>query len=132
MKEKRGVIALSTMIVLAFVVMIIALFIGGIAILRITTSQISSESAESFYLSESGNQDALLKIARDKTTTAGLGGVGIDDNLEVGIENTGIENQEKTVSSDSSLKNQYNNLRLIIGLDDDGKITSYNWAQITE
>jgi hypothetical protein len=129
---EKGVIALATMMVLAGVVTIISLFIGGMALLRITTSQTALESMESFYLSESGNQDALLKIARDKTTTKNLGGVGIGDYLEVGIENTGSENQEKTVNSNSSLKNQYNKLRLIIGLDDDGKITSYNWGKITE
>jgi|AntAceMinimDraft_10_1070366.scaffolds.fasta_scaffold27976_2 hypothetical protein len=130
--REKGAIALATMMVLSLVITIISLSIGGMAILRTTTSQTGSESTESFYLSESGNQDALLKIARDKTTTKGLGEVGINSYLEVGIENTGGGNQEKTISSNSSLKNQYNSLRLIIGLDDNGKITSYNWGKTTE
>ena len=129
MKYQKGIIALPTMVALAFIVMVIALLMTGAAYIQSRISKINSQSIQSFYLSESGGENALLRVARNKTITQSSQSNGIDNSLKTDITNSGTLNSRKTIDVQSSWGNQYTGLQLIIDLDENGKITSYHWEK---
>jgi len=65
-----GVAALSTVLGLALIISVAAIAVGLISFFEIQIALSQIKSQEAYLAAQSGAQDALMKIARDKSFTA--------------------------------------------------------------
>jgi len=130
--EEKGIIALPTIIIFTLIVMVVALSLLGGGFISNIISNISFNSQKSFYLSDSGIQDGLIKVSRNKKfidedgyspsiTESG-------ETLNVTVSGT----TEKTVESSADIKDENKKIKVIISVDEDGKVTFTSWDEESE
>jgi len=130
-KNSRGVIEIPAIMIFALVIMTISLGLLGGRFIENIMSFTSVQSQKNFYLSESGTQDALLKITRNKNATSGGYTPPIitgNETLNVSISGTGT----KTITSSASDGTRYRDIQEIISVDGDGKVTFSNWQETAQ
>ena len=111
--------------------MIIGLTLLGGGFLENLMSITSFQSQKSFYLSESGAQDALLKIARNKDITTGGSSPPItegSDTLNFTIFGTTI----KTINSSANVGNKLRDIQETVSVSEDGLVIFDNWQETAE
>ena len=129
----KGFAELPTVIILSLI--ILAIGIG--LMVRVSTEtemrKTSLSSQESFYLSDSGVDDALLKITRNKLAEPKGVSAFSTSSLRVGIsmEGTSTTVSTSTIFSLSKLKGEYKDIKTIIEVSEYGKIntTTASWRQ---
>ena len=128
-----GFAELPTVIVLSLIILAI-----GIGLMTRTSTETEMRktslfSQESFYLSDSGVDDALLKIARNKLAEPKGVSAFSTTSLRVGIsmEGTSTTVSTSTIFSLSKLKGEYKDTKTIIEVSEYGKIntTTASWRQ---
>ena len=130
-RGERGAVALLAVVGLsvAILVIVLGLMDSGFTENIITTS--SFESQKSFYLSEPGTEDALIKIARNKDFASSSPSewnpaiTGSGENLDVSVSGSST----KTIYSTSTIKDRYSNIKMEVSVDADGKITTSTWQE---
>ena len=131
--KESGFAELPTVIILSLI--ILAIGIG--LMVRVSTEtemrKTSLSSQESFYLSDSGVDDALLKITRNKLAEPKGVSAFSTSSLRVGIsmEGTSTTVSTSTIFSLSKLKGEYKDIKTIIEVSEYGKIntTTASWRQ---
>jgi len=130
-KDSRGFIELPVIMIFALIILTIGLGLLGGRFIENIMSFTSVQSQKNFYLSESGIQDALLKITRNKDATSGGYTPPIvtgDETLDVSISGT----DTKTITSSASDGKRYRDIETTISVDEDGKVTFSNWQETAE
>src|SRR3990167_6772654 len=69
-QDRRGVALLPVILVLFGLVMVVGVAIAGISVSENTISSTKDASDEALAIAESGIQDALMKLVRDKDFTS--------------------------------------------------------------
>lgn len=130
--SEKGIIDLPTIMIFALVIIVVGLSLLGGGFIENLISNISANSQESFYLSDSGIQDGLIKITRNKDFTDESGySPSITDSGEA-LNITVAGTTEKTIESSADIKNQNKKIKVIVDIDDDGKVTFSSWDEETD
>ena len=130
-KNSRGVIEIPAIMIFALIITTIGLGLLGGRFIENIMSFTSVQSQKSFYLSESGIQDGLLKITRNKDAISGGYTPPIitgNETLDVSISGT----DTKTITSSASDGKRYRDIQETISVDEDGKVTFSNWQETAE
>jgi len=133
-KNSRGVIEIPAIMIFALIITTIGLGLLGGRFIENIMSFTSVQSQKNFYLSESGIQDGLLKITRNKDATSGGYTPPIvtgDETLDVSISAIS-EDSTKTITSSASDGKRYRDIQETILVDEDGKVTFSNWQETAE
>lgn len=128
---QKGIIDLSTIIIISLIILAIGLSLLSGGFLQNLIGVTSVKSQEAFYLSDSGTQDALIKVARNKNFT----NTGYSPNITDSGETLNIVvsgSDTKTIQSSSDIQNRNRNIQMNISLNSDGQITSYSWQETTQ
>ena len=124
-----GMAALPAILILTLVISVVGLALTG-GILREKTMSVSSvESHQSFYLAESGTQDALLRIARNKNFTQGSSDDNITSVNELNVSVSETDSNTRTINSSSTVKGKQGHIKIIVNMNNYGQITSYQWQE---
>jgi len=130
-KDSRGFIELPVIMIFALIILTIGLGLLGGRFIENIMSFTSVQSQKNFYLSESGIQDGLLKVARDKDATSDSYTPPIitgNETLNVSISG----DSTKTITSSASDGKRYRDIQETISVDEDGKVTFSNWQETAE
>src|SRR3989344_8944732 len=126
--SQRGVALLPVILVLFGLVMVVGVAIAGISVSENTISSTKDASDEALAIAESGIQDALMKLARDKDFTS-VGGY----NLSVSGGTATIivpSGSSKDITSTGALNNKTRKIQLTVNADANGKITQSGWTEV--
>jgi len=132
--SEKGIIDLPTIMIFALVIIVVGLSLLGGGFIENLISNISTNSQESFYLSDSGIQDGLIKITRNKNLgdeTEYENNPNITESGEA-LSITVSGTTDKTVESSADIKNQNKKIKVIVNIDDDGKVTFSSWDEQAE
>ena len=127
-QDERGVALLPMILVLFGLVMVVGVAIAGISVSENTISSTKDASDEALAIAESGIQDALMKLARDKDFTS-VGGY----NLSVSGGTATIivpSGSSKDITSTGALNNKTRKIQLTVNADANGKITQTGWTEV--
>ena len=129
-KKSSGVIAFSTMMGIALVVSTLAVALALIAFLEGLIGYGQSKANQAYFVAESGVNDALMILARDKAfTSAGY-------TLLVGPGTTTITvstaSQESTITSIGTVENRKKKLEVKASVDSyTGAIRIISWKEVS-
>jgi len=127
-QDRRGVALLPVILVLFGLVMVVGVAIAGISVSENTISSTKDASDEALAIAESGIQDALMKLARDKDFTS-VGGY----NLSVSGGTATIivpSGSSKDITSSGTLNSKTRKIQLTVNADANGKITQTGWTEV--
>ena len=130
-KNSRGVIEIPAIMIFALIITTIGLGLLGGRFIENIMSFTSVQSQKNFYLSESGIQDGLLKITRNKDATNG----GYTPSIITGNETLNVSisgDSTKIITSSASDGKRYRDIETTVSVDENGKITFSNWQETAE
>jgi len=128
-----GLATIPIIIILSLIILAIGASMMTSGFIESLMSKTLIETQESFYLSDSGIDDALLKIARDKD-------LGKDTPINWGLPTSGTNSSDIIVSGDATnrvidstgiISEKQRNLEAGVTLNDYGKITATTWEELT-
>lgn len=128
---EKGIVDLSLIIIFAAIILAIGITLLGGGFIENIMSLTSVKSQKIFYLSESGIQDGLIKVTRNKNVTSDGFSPPIteeDETLNVSISGT----DTKTITSSANDGKRYRDIQTTILVDEDGKVTFSNWQETAE
>ncbi|HLC99578.1 MAG TPA: hypothetical protein VJC11_01295 [Patescibacteria group bacterium] len=128
--DQRGVALLPVILVLFGLVAVVGIAIAAVSVSEGLISVTKDASDEAFVIAESGVQDALMKLARDKDFTSGGGYTLSVSGGTATITVTGSVPGTKTITSTGTLNSKSRRIQAAVTVDANGKITfGLNWWQ---
>src|SRR3990170_8345911 len=125
--NQRGVALLPVILVLFGLVMVVGVAIAGISVSENTISSTKDASDEALAIAESGIQDALMKLARDKDFTSAGYNLSVSGGTATIIVPSG---SPKDITSSGTLNNKTRKIQLTVNADANGKITQSGWTEV--
>ena len=125
--NQRGVALLPMILVLFGLVMVVGVAIAGISVSENTISSTKDASDEALAIAESGIQDALMKLARDKDFTSAGYNLSVSGGTATIIVPSG---SSKDITSTGALNNKTRKIQLTVNADANGKITQSGWTEV--
>ena len=134
--SQKGIAALPSILIITLILLAVGLILTTTSVIESTISFAQRKSLESFYLTEAGLKDALMKITRNKnytgaddlTCSAGVCTLTFDDNKKAEITVTGTD--PKTVIVIGSVGNIKRKISNVVNVDTYGKVTHQSWEEI--
>ena len=126
-QDERGVALLPVILVLFGLVMVVGVAIAGISVSENTISSTKDASDEALAIAESGIQDALMKLARDKDFTSAGYNLSVSGGTATIIVPSG---SSKDITSSADLNGKKRKIQLTVNADANGKITQTGWTEV--
>ena len=126
-QDRRGVALLPVILVLFGLVMVVGVAIAGISVSENTISSTKDASDEALAIAESGIQDALMKLARDKDFTSAGYNLSVSGGTATIIVPSG---SSKDITSSGTLNSKTRKIQLTVNADANGKITQTGWTEV--
>jgi len=126
-QDRRGVALLPVILVLFGLVMVVGVAIAGISVSENTISSTKDASDEALAIAESGIQDALMRLARDKDFTSAGYNLSVSGGTATIIVPSG---SSKDITSTGALNNKSRKIQLTVNADANGKITQTGWTEV--
>src|SRR3989338_10719902 len=126
--NQRGVALLPVILVLFGLVMVVGVAIAGISVSENTISSTKDASDEALAIAESGIQDALMKLVRDKDFTSAGYNLSVSGGTATIIVPSGAF--PKYITSSGTLNSKTRKIQLTVNADANGKITQTGWTEV--
>lgn len=127
--NQRGVALLPMILVLFGLVAVVGIAIAGISVSESTISSTKDASDEALVIAESGIQDALMKLSRDKAfTSAGGYNLSVSGGTATIVVPSGVF--PKNITSSGTLNSKTRKIQLTVNADANGKITQSAWTEV--
>ena len=126
-QDERGVALLPMILVLFGLVMVVGVAIAGISVSENTISSTKDASDEALAIAESGIQDALMRLARDKDFTSAGYNLSVSGGTATIIVPSG---SSKDITSSGTLNSKTRKIQLTVNADANGKITQTGWTEV--
>lgn len=125
--SQSGVALLPIILVLFGLVAVVGVALASISISEFTISSTKDSSDEALIIAQSGLEDVLMKIARNKDFTSTGYSLSVSGgNATIVVSGT----SRKTISSAGALNNKSRKIQAIVDVDSNGKIThAPDWWQ---
>jgi len=125
--SQRGVALLPMILVLFGLVAVVGVAIAGISVSENTISSTKDASDKALAIAESGIQDALMKLARDKDFTSAGYNLSVSGGTATIIVPSG---SSKDITSSGTLNSKTRKIQLTVNADANGKITQTGWTEV--
>lgn len=129
-KKSKGLATIPTIIILSLVILAIGASMMTSGFIESLMSKTAIEVQESFYLSDSGIDDALLKIARDKNLGVIPGNWSLPTLGSSTITVSG-DATTRVINSLGIISEKQKNLKTNVTLNEYGQITATSWEEVT-
>ena len=127
----KGLATLPLIIILSLIILAIGTSMMASGFIESLMSKAAIEVQESFYLSDSGIDDALLKIARDKKLGEDAPIIWHLLTSESTITVSGTTST-RVIDSKGIISGKHKNLKTDVNLNEYGQITVTDWEELTE
>lgn len=127
--NQRGVALLPMILVLFGLVAVVGIAIAGISVSESTISSTKDASDEALVIAESGIQDALMKLLRNKDfSTSPNYTLSVSGGTATIVVPTGVF--PKNITSSGTLNSKTRKIQLTVNADANGKITQSGWTEV--
>lgn len=127
--SQSGVALLPVILVLFGLVAVVGIAIAAVSVSEGLISVTKDASDEAFVIAESGVQDALMKLARDKDfTSAGGYTLSVSGGTATIVVPSGAF--PKTVSSTGTLNSRTRKINVVVNDAGNGKIVQTSWSEV--
>lgn len=133
---KRGAIALSSVLILAIILLIMGLAMAFSEFIENNIVYNQNRSMEAFYAAESGAKDAMQKISRNKDHTITNYCLSLGKNsAEVNVAKAGLQTEviSKGISGSGNciaVGSNYKRVRAVLDVNAEGKVAIASWEEL--
>ncbi|TSC78587.1 MAG: hypothetical protein G01um101433_148 [Parcubacteria group bacterium Gr01-1014_33] len=133
-KEKNGLAALPTVVVIAIIVLVAGLGVLGTGMVENALTFGEKESREALYAAETGAHDATLRLLRNKDCNNGGTPSCSSYALAVGDASVNVTvvgaTSPKIIASTGVRQNKTRQIKVTAEIDSNNKVTITSWVEV--